>query len=72
MYICLKTSVGMSVVVWLRSLTSIYLPLKAVGLNYDRKFGLYHVWKLSSLAYGIASGSTHVPICALNNAWKGT
>jgi hypothetical protein len=62
---------GASVAKWLRLLTSNHLPLTAVGLNPYRDFGFFHVRKLPASLRNV-SGSARVPICAWNNAGKGT
>jgi hypothetical protein len=56
---------------WLRSLTSSYFPLTAMGSNIDRDFDFFHVRKLSSQLTQ-RGGSTQVPVRAWNNARRGT
>jgi hypothetical protein len=49
---------------WLRSFSSNYFPLTAVGSNPNRDFGFFHVRKLSSYPASLQNvgGSTQVPV----------
>jgi hypothetical protein len=67
--ICIHISKEASVAEWLRSLTSNYLPLTAVGSTETLESFL---WGSYPASLRIVGGSIQVPVRAWNNARKGT